>query len=455
MTRDMTTGSPASRILGFCVPLLIGNLFQQFYNLVDSYIVGQYLGVDAFAAVGSTGSLSFLVLGFALGICSGFSIPIAQSFGARDFDTLRKRVGQTVWLGIGFSVLITLLAYFLTAPILRLIKTPDELFDDAYRYIFVILMGAATSILYNLVSGILRALGDSRTPLLFLIGACLVNIVLDVAFIAWLGMGVEGAAYATLIAQTLSGVLCIFYIRARVPQLALTHEDLKPDVEQMRYLVSSGVPMGLQFSITAVGTIVIQSAVNSLGANAVAAVCAGNKVNLVMSAPLETLGVGMATYCGQNLGAGRVDRIRAGIRSITLCSMVWCAAIGVLNFTLNPRLALLFIEDSNPEIFALISQFLAYLGVCYPLLALIFIFRNSLQGLGFSNSAMLAGVAELVARSTVAFGFVGTFGYNAVCFAHPLAWLFADLILLPLYAVKMRSLLKSGGAALEQKNAAV
>ena len=440
MTRDMTTGSPLRRILAFCAPLLIGNLFQQFYNLADSIIVGRLLGVNAFAAVGSTGALSFLVLGFALGICSGFAIPIAQSFGAGDAAAVRSRTGQVIWLGVFFSLLITLLTYFTTGPLLRITNTPENIYDDAYRYIFIVFMGSGATILYNLASGVLRALGDSRTPLLFLIGAVLVNVLLDILFMGSFGMGVEGAAYATVISQAAAGLACLVYIKAKVPALHISGVDLKPDLRRMCYIASIGVPMGLQFSITAVGSIILQSAVNSLGASAVAAVSAGSKVHNIVAAPLETAGITMATYCGQNLGAAKLSRIRSGIRSITIVSMFYCVLALAVNYFAGAAIAQLFLDASETAILSDVHDYLVINGLAYPMLAIIFIYRNGLQGMGFSSSAMFAGLAELIARALVAFGFVGRYAFGAVCFANPLAWLFADIILLSLYCSKIKYL---------------
>jgi putative MATE family efflux protein len=440
MTRDMTTGSPIKRILAFCAPLLIGNLFQQFYNLADSIIVGNILGVNAFAAVGSTGALNFLILGFALGICSGFAIPIAQSFGAGDEDAVRYRTGQVIWLGLIFSLALTVLTYFTTDNILRLINTPDEIFDDAYKYIFIVFMGSGATILYNLSSGVLRALGDSRTPILFLIIGVVVNVALDITFMAVVGMGVEGAAYATVISQLASGLACLLYIRLKVPALKLSPRHLRPSLHRMAYIASIGVPMGLQFSITAVGSIILQGAVNSLGAGAVAAVSAGSRVHNIVVAPMETAGLTMATYCGQNLGAGRPDRIRKGVMNITWVTIAYSMVACAVNYFAGSSIATLFMDSGETEILAQVHSYLTINGIAYPLLVLIFIFRNSLQGMGYSSSAMFAGLAELIARALIAFGFVGRFAFGAVCFANPLAWLFADLILLPLYAVKLRKL---------------
>ena len=438
MTRDMTNGSPLGRILAFCAPLLVGNLFQQFYNLADSILVGRLLGVNSFAAVGATGALSFLILGFALGICSGFAIPIAQSFGAGDMDTVRSRTGQTVWLGLAFSALITLITYLWTDEILRLMHTPEEIFDEAYRYIFIIFMGTGFMILYNLSSGILRALGDSRTPLLFLMAAVTVNVVLDLLFMGVFRMGVEGAAYATILSQAISGLACLWYIHRKVPVLHLDRKSLRPNLRRMGTIAAIGVPMGLQFSITAVGSIILQSAVNGLGAGAVAAVSAGAKVHNIVAAPLETCGMAMATYCGQNLGAGRVDRIHRGMNAMVVVSFLYCVFGFLVNFLLGNEIAEMFVDPTEKQILADVHRYLTTVGAFYPTLAVIFLFRNGLQGMGFSRQAMLAGVSELLARCLVAFGLVGRIGFQGVCFANPMAWVFADAILLFLYHREIR-----------------
>ena len=440
MTRDMTTGSPLSRILAFCVPLLIGNIFQQFYNLADSILVGRILGVNSFAAVGATGALNFLILGFAQGACSGFTIPIAQSFGAGDEETVRTRTGQVIWLGAGVTALITLLTALWTEDILRLMDTPAAIFDEAYRYIFIIFMGTGFTMLYNLAAGLLRALGDSRTPLAFLVAAVTLNVILDLLFLAGLGMGVEGAAWATLLSQAIAGAACVLYIRRKVPALRLCHGDLKPRPRTLGLIASVGVPMGLQFSITAVGSIFMQSAVNGLGAGAVAAVSAGSRVHNIVAAPLETGGVVMATYCGQNLGAGRVDRIRQGTREMVILSFLYCAAGFAVNYIWGGVIAQLFIDASEKAVLQDAHRYLVYMSAFYPLLALVFLLRNGLQGMGFSSQAMLAGIAELAARTLVAFGMVGRMGFLAVCYANPVAWLFADVILVALYRKEIRRL---------------
>ena len=454
MTNEMTTGSPLKSILRFCAPLLIGNLFQQFYNIADSILVGRILGLNAFAAVGATGALNFLVLGFATGSCSGLAIPIAQSFGAGDMESVRRRTAQLVWLGFGITALIRLICFFWTDDLLRLMNTPAEIFEDAYEYIFIVFMGVGATMLYNLSSAVLRSLGDSRTPLHFLIAAVAVNIVLDILFMQVFHMGVEGAAWATVISQLFSGIACLVYMAKKIPALNLHHGDLRPDGKRILYMAAIGVPMGLQFSITAVGSIILQSATNGLGAQAVAAVSAATKVHNVVAAPLETCGIAMATYCGQNLGAGEFGRIRRGVWSTVAASMLYCAAAFLFNYSAGSRVATLFVSPSEVMLLQDVQRYLTITGAFYPLLALIFIFRNSLQGMGFSNQAMMAGVSELIARSLVSFGLVGSFGFTAVCYANPTAWLFADAVLLFLYAREMRRLDPIRAETLRQKKLA-
>ena len=438
--RDMTTGSPLRQILTFCIPLLIGNLFQQFYNLADSIIVGKMLGTNAFAAVGSTGSLNFLILGFALGVCSGFTIPISQSFGAGDMNAVRRRCGQAIWLCLATTVLITALTYFSTGPILRLTNTPENLYDDAYTYIFIIFMGTGALVLYNMAASVLRALGDSRTPLYFLIVATVLNIGLDILFMGPFQMGVAGAAVATVAAQLFSGLACLLYIHCKMPQLHLTRPDLRPYWREMGLLAGVGVPMGLQFSITAIGSVTLQSAINSLGDLAVAGVSTGSKVHNVVAAPFETMGLAMATYCGQNLGAGRIDRIRKGMRQIMWVGLGYCVVALAAAHFFGPAMALLFIDAAETEVLALSQRFLMIVVAAYPTLLVILVFRNALQGMGFSNSAMLAGLAELVGRVAAAFTLVDLWGYSGTVLAHVLAWILADVVLIPLYLVKTRRL---------------
>ena len=281
-TKDLTTGSPMKLILSFMLPLVFGLLFQQVYSMVDTIVVGKFLGVDALAGVGSTGSITFLVLGLCNGVCAGFAIPVAQKFGQRDFDGLRRFVGNMIWLGCVIAAAVTLVTTLLCRQILLWMDTPADTFSYAYDYIFVIFLGIPATMLYNLLSGILRSLGDSKTPLVFLIMCSLLNVALDIVFILTLNMGVAGAGWATLLSQLISGVLCLYFIVKKFPILHLKQDDLRLRKIYVRKLLNMGLPMGLQYSITAVGSILLQTAVNGLGATAMAAIAAGSRVSMLL-----------------------------------------------------------------------------------------------------------------------------------------------------------------------------
>ncbi len=440
MVKDMTYGSPTRLIVSFSIPIVIGNLFQQLYNMVDSIIVGQCIGVDALAAVGATGSLNFLVIGFVLGMCSGFCIPVAQSFGAGDYKRMRRCVMNAYYLSILITVTLTTLTVLLTRPILELMQTPANIIDDAYRYIVVIFGGIFSVLFYNLFSGIWRALGDSRTPLYFLILASLLNVVLDLVFILNFSWGVAGAAYATVISQAVSAALCFVYMRRKLPILAASRDECKIEFRIMGRLLYMGLPMALQFSITAIGSIILQSAVNALGSSVVAAVTAAGKVQMIVTQPMETLGLTMATFCGQNLGAGRIDRVKVGVRNSLLISMGCCVVAWAVSCFAGRFISLLFISASETMILDYIQQFLRVNALFYPMLGALLILRNSIQGLGYSVPAMAAGAFELVARALVGFLLAGLFGFGAVCYANPIAWVFACIFLIPAYLIVIRRL---------------
>jgi len=442
MVRDMTEGKPLKLILTFCIPLVMGNLFQQLYNMVDSIIVGQFIGVGALAAVGATGSLNFMVLGFATGLCSGFSIPVAQCFGAGDHVEMRRHVANAMYLAIGAAVLLTAGTMIFTPGLLRLMNTPEDIYQDSYHYIIIIFAGISVTMLYNILAGFLRALGDSRTPLYFLIIASVLNIFLDLLFILAFHMGVSGAALATVISQGVSAVLCLIFIRRRFRILRFERSELAPSLTRMKRLTGIGVPMALQFSITAIGSIILQAAVNSLGSGVVAAVTASGKIQGVVTQPLETMGITIATFCGQNLGAGKLDRIHQGIRQSTVVQLIYSAVFCVLMGTCGGYIALLFIDSSETLILSQVSQFLRINGFFYPILGILFVLRYGLQGLGYSFLPMLAGACELAARCTIAFCLVGVFQFDAICFANPAAWVAADILLIITWFVKSRALQK-------------
>ena len=440
MVRDMTTGNSAKQILKFSLPLLIGTVFQQFYNMVDSIIVGKFLGTQPFAAVGMTGSITFFVLGLVFGACSGFAIPVAQDFGAHDEAGVRRCVANIIHIGVIFGLVMTLVTTLLTRQILVWMDTPEELMQDAYDYLFWIFLGIGSLMLYNLLAGILRALGDSTTPLIFLILSSLLNIGLDVLLVWTLNVGVKGAAIATVIAQLISGLCCLVFMIRKFPMLRLTRKDLRPDLPTIRRLSGIGFPMGLQFSITAIGSIILQKSVNALGTTIIASVSAAAKVQNFVVSPMDAFGVSMATFAGQNYGAGKIDRVRRGVRQVFLMLTAYSLlALGIVYF-FGSTIALLFVDASETEILACTQHFLIMNGLFYIPLGVIYALRNTLQGVGFSKIAMLSGLFELVARSVMGLFVVPKFGFSAVCLAHPSAWIMADLILIVLYSILMKRL---------------
>ncbi len=440
MVRDMTTGNSAKQILKFSLPLLIGTVFQQFYNMVDSIIVGKFLGTQPFAAVGMTGSITFFVLGLVFGACSGFAIPVAQDFGAHDEAGVRRCVASIIHIGVIFGLVMTLATTLLTRQILVWMDTPEELMQDAYDYLFWIFLGIGSLMLYNLLAGILRSLGDSTTPLIFLILSSLLNIGLDVLLVWTLNVGVKGAAIATVIAQLISGLGCLVFMIRKFPMLRLTREDLRPDLPTIRRLSGIGFPMGLQFSITAIGSIILQKSVNALGTTIIASVSAAAKVQNLVVSPMDAFGVSMATFAGQNYGAGKIDRVRRGVRQVFwMLTAYSLLALGIVYFS-GSTIALLFVDASETEILACTQHFLIMNGLFYIPLGVIYVLRNTLQGVGFSKIAMLSGLFELVARSVMGLFVVPKFGFNAVCLAHPTAWIMADLILIVLYSILMKRL---------------
>lgn len=429
----MTSGSTMKLILGFAVPLLMGMLFQQVYSLVDTIIVGRFLGVSALAAVGATGSINFLIIGFCQGICNGFALPVAQRFGAKDYDGLRKYVGNSAVLAVLFGGAITLITVIACRPILQLMQTPSDIIDLSYNYIVVIFAGIPAIMLYNILSAYLRSLGDSVTPVIFLVISAGLNIGLDLLFIVTFKWGVFGAAFATVLSQAVSGILCLILIIKKFDILHLKRDDWKLDWDYTRYLLIMGLPMGLQYSITAIGSVILQSSVNTLGSTAVASMTAGSRISMFVVCPFDALGSTMATFGGQNVGAGRLDRLGRGLRSAVTLGAIYSALILVVLIFFGRDLILLFVNASEVTVIAQAKQFLVTNAAFYLMLALVNIVRFLIQGMGFSGFAVFAGVFEMVARALVGLVFVPIFGFIAACFASPLAWIFADCFLIPAF----------------------
>lgn len=433
MTKDMTEGKPLRLIIGFAIPMFFGMLFQQFYNMVDTIIVGKLLGVEQLAGVGATGSLNFMVIGFCSGLCSGFAIPVSQKFGARQESELRKYVANCIWLCIGFSVVLTAAVAVLCRPILVLMNTPEDIFEYAYVYIVIIFLGIPCTILYNILASIIRSLGDSKTPVIFLAVSSVINIILDLVFIVCFQMGVEGPAAATVIAQGVSGLICLWYVRRKFEILRMSKDELKPRAGYMYRLCYMGIPMGLQYSVTAIGSIIIQSAINGFGSVAVAGVTAAQKISMFITCPIEALGTTMAPYTGQNMGAGKLDRIGSGVKAASLCGFAVSGGLFVIVWLFGKQLPLLFLDTANEEVIAYAYQFLLTASAGYCLLTLVNVVRFSIQGMGFSVFAITSGVLEMIARGLAGTVLVKYFGFTAVCTAHILAWVFADSFLIPAF----------------------
>ena len=441
MTKDLTSGSPLKVILMFTLPLVLGNLFQQFYALADTIIVGRFCGVSALASVGATGSVNYLILGFVIGVCNGFAIPIAQLFGARDYKDLRRHVANAAWLCIAGSVVLTVATVALTRPMMELMQTPDDILDGAVVYIGWIFAGIPFIFLYNMVAAIMRALGDSKTPLYFLILTSALNIGLDLLFIIPFHMGVLGAALATDISQVISGVLSFAYLRRKFDVLKMEKGDMAYSKKACGRLLGIGVPMGLQCSITAIGSVIMQWAVNVLGSTAVAAVTAAGKTQSLLTVPLESIGTAMATYAGQNLGASRMDRVRQGVNSALLIILVYALASAfILHFT-DVQIMSLFLDTAKEvDIVNMGREYLFWNSVFFIPLGALIVWRYTIQGLGFSTLAMMAGVAEMVARTAVAIVLVPILGYFGAELSNPAAWVAACLFLYPAYKWTCRQL---------------
>ncbi len=441
MTRDLTEGRPLKLIVSFALPMLFGVLFQQLYSFVDTAIVGRFLGAERLAAVGATGSVNFLVIGLCLGLCSGFSIPVAQAFGAKDEQEVRRCVWHAVILSGVLSIFFAVLSASLCKPLLRLMNTPEEILDHSASYIGIIFAAIPCCILYNMASGILRALGDSRTPVVFLVMASLINIVLDLFLIIVCGMDVAGAAVATAVSQLLAGIGCVIVMIRRFPILHMNREDKQFDPLLARKMLGTGLPMGLQFSITAIGSVMVQWSVNGLGVNAVAAISGATKLSMFFACIFDALASTMSTFVGQNVGARKLNRIRQGLRCTSVLGIVYCLlALGVVLLFAGPMLGLFIDAETAPEVTAMGIRFLTTNAAFYIPLLFVNILRMSIQGMGFTRIAMLAGLSEMIARTAVSLFVVPVFGFAGACFANPAAWIMADLFLFPCYAKVLRSL---------------
>ena len=425
-TTDLTVGKPLFQILRFALPLVLGTLFQQLYSFADTVIVGRCLGTDALGAVGTTYSLNFLILGFVQGACVGFGIPVAETFGAKDQGGLRKYLFNGALLCVVLSVVFTLFTTLMAGPLLQLIHTPEELYADAVLYIRIIFLGIPATVLYNYASSVLRAMGDSQHPFYFLLAASVLNIGLDYLLIVSMGMGVDGAALATVLSQLLSGGLCAFWFftrTAKQEELTFRGQSSLLSAGHCKRLAYIGFPMGFEYSVSAIGAVIMQDAINLLGSTAVAAQTAGEKIRQMFTLPMESVGMAMATYVGQNHGAHRTDRIKQGIKDGCTIQLTYCVAAWVVIFFVKPYAVGLVLGDADPAVTAGAVQYLAIMSLLFCFHGLLMIFRNTLQGLGYSVQAIISGVGELIGRSLGGLLAVKTgLGYVGICLSNPFAW---------------------------------
>ena len=425
-TTDLTVGKPLFQILRFALPLVLGTLFQQLYSFADTVIVGRCLGTDALGAVGTTYSLNFLILGFVQGACVGFGIPVAETFGAKDKGGLRKYLFNGALLCVVLSVVFTIFTTLMAGPLLQLIHTPEELYADAVLYIRIIFLGIPATVLYNYASSVLRAMGDSQHPFYFLLAASVLNIGLDYLLIVSMGMGVDGAAIATVLSQLLSGGLCAFWFftrTAKQEELTFRGQSSLLSAGHCKRLAYIGFPMGFEYSVSAIGAVIMQDAINLLGSTAVAAQTAGEKIRQMFTLPMESVGMAMATYVGQNHGAHRTDRIQQGIKDGCTIQLTYCVAAWVVIFFVKPYAVGLVLGDADPAVTAGAIQYLAIMSLLFCFHGLLMIFRNTLQGLGYSVQAIISGVGELIGRSLGGLLAVKTgLGYVGICLSNPFAW---------------------------------
>lgn len=439
-SKEMTSGPCLPLIFNFTLPLLLGNMLQQTYSLIDAAIVGKFLGINALASVGASTSVVFLILGFCNGCCGGFGIPVAQKFGARDYVSMRRLVSVSLKLAGMMSVGIALITCLLCAFILRTMQTPENIFQDAYWYLLITFIGVPCTFFYNLLSSIIRALGDSKTPFWFLLFSTVLNVLLDLLCILVFHWGVAGAAITTVFSQGVSAVLCYFYMYRKFEILRMQPADKRFRPELARQLIFVGVPMGLQFSITAIGSIMLQSANNALGTACVAAFTAAMRIKMFFLCMLESLGIAMATFCGQNYGAGKPERIWTGVKAASLMMIVYVTAVAIILWGFSEKFVLLFVDPSETEIIADAALFLHISVSFFPVLGLLCILRYSIQGAGYTKLAMFSGVSEMIARILVSVVAVPLWGFWAVCFGDPTAWVFADAFLIPAFIYVYRRL---------------
>ena len=434
--KDLTKGKPIRLILLFAVPLFVGQLFQLFYSLADTRIVGQTLGDEALAAVGATTTLSDMLLSFLNGLTNGFAIVIATCFGAKDERQMKKAMGGTILLGSCCAVVLSGLCLLNMSGLLKLLNISPELFAAARGYIGIVIAGLLAATLYNICAAMLRAIGDSFTPLLFLILAAFLNIAMDYGFILCLHTGVEGAAYATVIAQAVSAFLCFLYMRRKYPQLTLKKEDFKPDMILYKKLFGAGLSMGFMTSLVGIGTMALQTSINTFGTDIIVAHTAARKISSIYMLPFSVMGTTLATYCGQNLGAGKYSRIRQGIRDTVLVTFVWCTGVIISAYTVAPWLIRMVTATQKKDIIDTASLYLRVNTPFYYVPTVICLFRNSMQGFGDNRTPVVSSSLEMIGKVLIALLLAPAIGYYGIIVAEPIVWF---IMVIPLVVNMVRS----------------
>ena len=437
--KDMTSGNPLKLLVMFSIPLLCGNVFQQLYLMADTIIVGKTLGANALAAVGATGSLAFMMIGGIYGLTSGFAVITAQRFGAGDQKGVKHSIATITELSLIMWVVITVFCIWFVDPMLKMMNTPKEIFNDSEKYIAALFWGCGAFILYNGVASILRALGDSKTPLIFLVVASVLNIILDFVFILTFKMGVAGAAWATVVSQLVAGVWCFIYARKHFRHImTLSPQAWRLDPKFAWEHLRVAVPMGTQFLIIAIGSIILQSQLNTLGEVTIAAYTAACRADQLAIQPFLAFSIALSTYVAQNYGAGRMDRIILGIKQCIKLSVTVSIIGGIMIIIFNRQITMMFFKDADPELLRESGWFLTFNAVFYSVLAMLFILRNSLQAMGRAFAVLASGIVELFCRSFTAFYLIANFGFFGACFANIGAWWGAAIMLAIIYFKTMR-----------------
>lgn len=434
----MLTGKPIKSIIKFSLPIMASSLLQYNYTLVDNILVGRYVSTDALAAVGGVGSINSFIIGAALGLTSGFTIPVAQAFGARNQDKINKYSGSSITVSLILGIILVIIAHAISTPLLNLIGTPNEILGLSSAYVNILYFAIPFQMLSNNFTAISRAVGESKKPLYYFIISIFVNFLLDLLFIIVFHWSVEGAALATLISHITAAALTGNYILRHNKNVHITKENLKPNIKTAFTQLKLGIPVSLQFTVTSIGSMILQSAVNSFGTATIAGFTAAGRVENLANIPLSGLSVGTQTFVGQNYGAGNYDRIIKSVKKIFVLDIMLSAALSVALLTVGMPMVRLFMTEPNEEVLFAAHKYLIATAECFSLVAVLFVLRNTLQGLGFTYANAIAGAGELIGRIAIALIFTPLIGFNAVCYAAPAAWLLADIPLAIIYLKKQK-----------------